>query len=86
MEVPVIPAELARDQTLLPTEASGDMQERGVARVAPGLFGSAMAVRGTFSTRLTSNYPGEFAFRTSRNYERGRRPHRRGRLFPQRPL
>ena len=68
MEVPVIPDELAAVQEHSPSGTSGDVQERGVARVAPGLFSSDKAMMGTFSTGLASNYPGEFAFRTSKGY------------------
>lgn len=68
MDVPVIPDGPSVIQEPLHSEASGEIQERGVTRIAPGVFAGGTAKLGTLSTGLTSAYPGEFAFRTSRGY------------------
>jgi len=69
MDVPVIPDEPPSGQEPQRTPASqpaetaeGEVQERGVMRLAPGAFQSP--VTGTFA----SSYPGEFAFRTQKGY------------------
>lgn len=67
-EVPVIPDEPATVQELPASEAAGDVQERGVQQIAPGLVTPGKAVLGTLSPGFTSAYPGEFAFRTQKGY------------------
>jgi hypothetical protein len=67
MEVPVIPDEPAAGQEVAPSESSGDVQERGVGKFAPGAFASGMAIQGVV-TLSTGAYPGEFAFRTQKGY------------------
>jgi len=66
MEVPVIPDEPAQDSP--PATEAGEVQERGLSRLSPGLLGSGAALKGTLSTGVTSGYPGEFAIRTPRGY------------------
>ncbi|GKS57220.1 hypothetical protein YTPLAS18_07470 [Nitrospira sp.] len=66
MEVQVIPDETARAQQPVQAETPGEVQERGVSRLAPGVLGGA--VLGTLSPGLSSTYPGEFAFRTTRGF------------------
>lgn len=68
MEVPVISDELPAAEAQPPTETSGDVQERGVTRVAPGVLGAGTAVMGVLSTGSRSAYPGEFAIRTQKGY------------------
>lgn len=68
MEVPVIPDEPSGVQEPLASEAPGEVQERGVARVAPGAFASGKAVLGVLAPPSASGYPGEFAFRTQKGY------------------
>jgi len=68
MEVPVIPDELPGVQEPPASELPGDVQERGISKLAPGAFASGKAVTGVLSTDLTSGYPGEFAFRTQKGY------------------
>ena len=67
-EVPVIPDEPSGVQEPPASEASGEVQERGVARVAPGAFASGKAVLGVLAPPSASGYPGEFAFRTQKGY------------------
>ncbi|BFU96676.1 MAG: conserved exported protein of unknown function [Nitrospira sp.] len=73
MEVPVIPDEpsVAQESPAVQeppvAEASGDVQERGVSKIAPGAFASGMALQGVV-TLSTGAYPGEFAFRTQKGY------------------
>lgn len=67
-EVPVIPDEPPAVQEPPASEASGEVQERGVTQIAPGLLKPGAAVLGTVSPGLTSTYPGEFAFRTQKGY------------------
>ncbi len=66
MEVPVIPDEPAQDSP--PATEAGEVQERGLSRLSPGLLGSGAGLKGTLSTGVTSGYPGEFAIRTTRGY------------------
>lgn len=66
MEVPVIPDEPAQDSP--PATEAGEVQERGLSRLSPGLLGSGAALKGTLSPGVTSGYPGEFAIRTPRGY------------------
>jgi hypothetical protein len=68
MEVPVIPNEPATGQELPPSESTGDVQERGVTKIAPGAFTSGMAIQGVLVTPSASAFPGEFAFRTQKGY------------------
>ena len=68
MEVPVIPAEPSASQESQPSELSGEVQERGVSKIAPGALASGMAVQGVLVTPAASAYPGEFAFRTQKGY------------------
>ncbi|MDF0644446.1 MAG: hypothetical protein P0111_10470 [Nitrospira sp.] len=73
-EVPVIPDEpsVAQEPSLVQeapaSEISGDVQERGVSKLAPGAFASGMAIQGVLVTPATNLYPGEFAFRTQKGY------------------
>ncbi|SLM49187.1 conserved exported protein of unknown function [Nitrospira japonica] len=66
MDVPVIPDEQPAI-TEVPAE-TGEVQERGITRLNPAVLEGKTAVLGTLSTGLTSTYPGEFAFRTSKGY------------------
>lgn len=66
MEVPVIPDEPAQDSP--PATEAGEVHERGLSRLSPGVLGSGAALKGTLSTGVTSGYPGEFAIRTTRGY------------------
>jgi hypothetical protein len=68
MEVPVIPDEPVAVQGSSSSEASGEVQERGVTRLAPGALGDRVTVLGTLSTGATGVYPGEFAIRTQKGY------------------
>lgn len=69
MEVPVIPdaaASQAAPATVQPQaaeDAGGEVQERGVIRIAPGLAFQEMA-----TATFTKSYPGQFAFRTKKGY------------------
>ena len=67
-EVPVIPAELPGGQEPSISEASGEVQERGLSRIAPGAFAPGTAVLGVFTTPSASSFPGEFAIRTQKGY------------------
>ncbi len=66
-EVAVIPDEAPAGQEPAPSNAAGEVQERGVLRPLPGAT-AGTAVLGTLSTAFTSAYPGEFAFRTQTGY------------------
>jgi hypothetical protein len=68
MEVPVIPDELPGGQEPSISEASGEVQERAVARIAPGVIAPGTAVLGVLSTPSASSFPGEFAIRTQKGY------------------
>lgn len=68
MEVPVIPNEPTVGQDAPAPEAAGEVQERGVTRVAPGVLGSGTAVLGILSTGSAPAFPGEFAIRTQKGY------------------
>jgi hypothetical protein len=64
MEVPVIPDKLPGGQEPSISEASGDVQERAVARIAPGVLAPPAA--GIFVP--PPPLPGEFAMRTPKGY------------------
>lgn len=68
MEVPVIPEEPSPSPESPTPEATGDVQERGVSKIAPGAFASGMAIQGVVVSPAASAYPGEFAFRTQKGY------------------
>src|SRR6476660_5031700 len=68
LEVPVIPDEASASLEPASGDAAGDVQERGVSKIAPGAFASGMAVQGVLVTPSANAYPGEFAFRTQKGY------------------
>ncbi len=64
MEVPVIPDEPTVGQEPPAAEAAGEIQERGVMRIVPGLVAPGLTLQATGA----SSYPGEFAIRTQKGY------------------
>lgn len=66
-EVPVIPDETSAAQEMAQSDAAGEVQERGVSRLLPGVTAGTAVLR-PLSTNFTSAYPGEFAFRTQQGY------------------
>lgn len=67
MEVPVIPDESSAGNEPPPAEVSGEVQERGVMRAAPGTALQGKAVVSALPP-LSAGYPGEFAFRTQKGF------------------
>jgi hypothetical protein len=68
-DVPVIPDEppVVGQEPASP-EASGEVQERGVSRFAPGTVLQGTAVLGVLAPPSAGGYPGEFAIRTQNGY------------------
>jgi hypothetical protein len=64
MEVPVIPTEAPAGQETPAAEVSGEVQERGVSRIAPGLIVPPIAGIALPPPSL----PGEFALRTQKGF------------------
>jgi hypothetical protein len=67
MEVPVIPDSPSAATEPPPAEVSGEVQERGVMRLAPGAALQGKDVIGALPP-VSAGFPGEFAFRTQKGY------------------
>ena len=74
MEVPVIPDEVPSIQDPRAAsepqaaEGAGEVQERGITRITPGVVSPGFMLQGTVTATFASSYPGEFAIRTQKGY------------------
>lgn len=74
MEVPVIPDEVPSIQDPRAAsepqaaEGAGEVQERGITRITPGVVSPGFMLQGKVTATFASSYSGEFAFRTQKGY------------------